>query len=165
MILNQESGRGEERAIATTCPRWLEVSPLVSTRSQQVTGCSSGWVSGHFHVGSPCQGVLGSSFLPVPWVKWQLLIQRRSTGRWTAESTRPWPRFTKPCFPNGSSSERLIRPAGGKAPLLGNVVLSARSAERPGRGDYVRSSPICLCKHLQGPPIKLLLFFFDRCLF
>lgn len=74
----------------------------------------------------------------------------------------PLASLTKSCFP---STQPLIRPPGGKALLLGNVVLSVRSAQRPVRGDCIRSSPICLRKHLQRPPIKVLLFFLGRCLF
>lgn len=77
----------------------------------------------------------------------------------------PWPCLQNHIFQTHSSSKPLIRPPGGEALLLGNVVLSARSAPRPVRGDFIRSSPICLRKHPQGPPIKVLLFFLGRCLF
>lgn len=68
-----EPGIKEGRAVATICPRCSEMSPLLNTRSQGVTDCSSGWSSGHVHLGVPAR-VLRSSFLPAPQGKWQLLI-------------------------------------------------------------------------------------------
>lgn len=79
---------------------------------------------------------------------------------WTAESTRPRPRrLTKPCFPNTGSPSPLSA-SRWQSWLLGNAVYLHRGQS----GDCIMPSPACLCKHLQGPPIKALLSSSGRCL-
>lgn len=154
MILNQEPGRGERKLLPPPAPGsqqrplWWAPDPRewlagaqdifmwgVSAR-EQLSACPPGKVAAAYLTGEP-----------------------RALG---SRVNTPLASLTKSCFPN---TQPLIRPPGGKALLLGNVVLSVRSAQRPVRGDCITSSPICLRKHLQRLPIKVLLFFLGRCLF
>lgn len=98
--------------------------------------------------GSPCQGVLRAAFLPAPQGKWQLLILWgvQSIGQ-SQHTLGPADKiiFSKHAAPPSPLSGLQVA-----APLLGNGVLSVRSAQGLVQGDFIRSSPICLCKHLHG---------------
>ena len=162
MLLNQASGK-EEKAVATACPRCSKMSPLLNTRSQGVTDCPSGWGSGQVHLGVPARGSLGAASCLHPRESGSCSSDGGAGPR--AESTYPGPCLQNHIFQTRSSSKPLIGPPGSKAPLPGSGVLSVRSAQRPVQGDFIRSSPTCLCKHPQRPLIKVLLFFCGRCLF
>lgn len=150
MLLNQAPGK-EEKDVATTCPRRSKMSPLLNSRSQGVTT-------------APLAGARDTrTWESLPGGPWEQLpactpgkvaaahLMRDAGHR--AESTYPRPCLQNHIFQTRSSAKPLIGPPGSKAPLPGNGVLSVRSAQRPVQGDFIRSCPICLCKHPQRPLI------------
>ena len=97
MLLNQASGK-EEKAVATICPRCSEMSPWLNTRSQGVTNCSSGWSSGHVHLGVPARGSLGAASCLHPRESGSCSSYGgcRALGRVNI----PWALLTKSYFPS-----------------------------------------------------------------
>lgn len=147
-----------------------EMFSLVSTRSQGLASCCSGWCSGHIHMGRPCQGlfprtILGTAFCLSLREGGSCLSDREAQGI-GQQSQHTLGLAYKIIFPNTQTLHAPYQASRWQSPVAGQCrFICATSAQRPGRGGCVRSSPICLHKHLRGPPIKVLLFFFGRCLF
>lgn len=136
MLLNRASGRGEEKALVATCPRRPETFSLVSTRSQGLSSCSSGWCSGHLCVGSPCQGlfprtILGTAFCLSLRESGSCLSDREARGLGQQSQHTLGPAY-KIVFPNTQTLHAPYQASRWQSPVAGQCrFICTTSARRP----------------------------------